>query len=57
MAHFIQDEEDIIVGDRFQNDRYTVLRKMTSGGQGSVMLVRDNQTKNEYILYQQIADI
>jgi hypothetical protein len=43
----LKDPNAITPGDRYQNGRYTVIRQLTKGGQGIVILVKDNADKVE----------
>jgi hypothetical protein len=45
--HSLKDPTEITPGDRYQHGRYTVIRKMTKGGQGIVVLVKDNTDQVE----------
>jgi hypothetical protein len=45
--HFVKDPNAITAGDRYQYGRYTVIRKLTQGGQGVVVLVKDNTDQVE----------
>jgi hypothetical protein len=46
MEHFIQNQTAITAGDRFKNDRYTVIKQLAKGGQAFVYLVAD-KTEND----------
>jgi hypothetical protein len=45
--HFVQDSGEITPGDLYQYGRYTVIKKLTQGGQGVVVLVKDNKDQVE----------
>jgi hypothetical protein len=45
--HNLKDPNAITPGDSYQYGRYTVIRKMTQGGQGIVVLVKDNTDQVE----------
>jgi hypothetical protein len=47
MENFIQNQGAISAGDRFKHDRYTVIRHLGRGGQGLVLLVKDNKENVE----------
>ena len=49
MAHFLQNSDTITPGDRYQYDRYTAIKQLTKGGQGIVILVKDNTDQVEYV--------
>jgi serine/threonine protein kinase len=48
MAHFVQDSNAITTGDQYQRGRYTMIRQLAKGGQGIVILVKDNTDNVEY---------
>jgi hypothetical protein len=47
MMHSVKHSEPITPGERYQYGRYTVIRKMTEGTQGIVVLVKDNTDQVE----------
>jgi hypothetical protein len=47
MQHILQDPNSVTPGDLYHHGRYTVIKLLNKGGQGLVVLVKDNTDQVE----------
>lgn len=48
MEHNIRSEEEFTEGDTLKKDKYTILRGINGNFKGSILVVMDNESKQEY---------